>query len=85
MNTIVLRNRHQGSPVDLARDNVIGAAIAHLPDIFRWVMILGGRNGLSTREIATLAGVSPRLIESTQNRGLTLIQKELLKYTRATS
>ena len=85
MNTIVLRNRLHGSPAAAVLDNVLGAAIAHLPDIFRWVMILGGRDGLSIREIATLAGVSPKLIESTQNRGLTLIQKELLKYTRAAS
>jgi len=78
MNTIVLRNRLHGSPAARVRDNVLGAAIAHLPDIFRWVMILGGPSGLSTKEIANLAGVGLKVVKSMQGRGLALIQKELL-------
>lgn len=73
------------SPMNKLRDSVIGTAIAGLPDALRWVMLLGGQNGLSTREIAVLAGVSPNVIKSTQHRGLTLIQKALLNRVRTVS
>ena len=78
MNTGNAWNRTRRFPTAMLRDSAIGKAIARLPETLRWVMILGERNGLSTTEIANLAGVSPKVIESTQNRGLVLIQKELL-------
>lgn len=75
------RNAHKLPPQSAAtvlRDAAIGAAIAHLPQALRWVMILAGRGGLSTNEIATLAGVSPKAIACTQTRGQALIEKELM-------
>lgn len=74
---IVLRNKVTQSRAGALRDSAIGTAIARLPKVLRWVMILGDRNGLSTREIATLAGVDPKVIESTQVRGLALVRREL--------
>lgn len=79
-----LRRRLE-SPVDLLRDSALGTAISHLPDAMRWVMILGGRNGLSTDEIAALAGVSPKLVESTQHRGTMLVQRELSSHSQGAS
>lgn len=73
------------SPMDMLRDSAIGTAIAGLPDALRLVLLLGGQDGLSTREIATLAGVSPKVIESTRNRGNTLVQKELMSHLRGAS
>lgn len=73
------------SPMDNLRDSAIGTAIAGLPDALRWVMLLGGQDGLSTREISVLAGVSPSVIKSTQRRGLTLIQNILLNRVRRAS
>lgn len=61
----------------------IGAAIAHLPQALRWVLMLGEKGGLSTKEIAALAGVSTDSIESTQNRGIALVQRELLLKAKA--
>lgn len=59
-------------------DGVIGAAISHFQAPLRWVMILGEANGLSTKEIANLGGVSLKIVKSMQDRGRALIQKELL-------
>lgn len=66
------------TPIDAIGESAMGKAIARLPDALRWVMLLGGRNGLSICEIAALAGVSQKIVESTQHRGLALLQKELL-------
>jgi DNA-directed RNA polymerase specialized sigma24 family protein len=41
-------------------------------------MILGERGGLTTGEIARLAGVSLDTVKAIQNRGRTLIQEEIL-------
>lgn len=73
------------SPMDRLCDSAVGTAIAGLPAALRWVMLLGGQNGLSTREIATLAGVSTDVVKSTKHRGLTLIQRALLKRVRKAS
>jgi len=71
-------NKAHRSSAKLPGDGVIGAAIAHLKAPLRWVMILGETNGLSTKEIANLAGVSLKVVQSMQDRGLALIQRELL-------
>ena len=78
MNRRTSRNRTYRSPAATLRDSATGVAIAHLPNFLRWVMILSERNGLSTREIAGLVGTGTEVVESTRNRGLALIQKELL-------
>lgn len=65
------------SPVDLLRDNAFARAVSHLPDVMRWVMLLGGRDGLSTDEIATLSGVKRSVIDAMLSRGRALIQNEL--------
>jgi DNA-directed RNA polymerase specialized sigma24 family protein len=62
----------------MPRDRALGAAIARLPATIRWIVILGERDGLSTREIADLAGVSLDLVKSMQAQGLALIQKDIL-------
>lgn len=63
----------------ILRERAVGTAITHLPDSLRWVMLLGERGGLSTREIADLAGVGSEEIEFAQDQGLSLIQKEFLQ------
>jgi DNA-directed RNA polymerase specialized sigma24 family protein len=73
------------SPVASLSDSATGTAIAHLPAPLRWIVILGGSNGLSTKEIANLAGVGLRVVKSMQVRGLALIRKELLNGCGATS
>ena len=83
MITRKLRVHRFESPSELLRDNALGTAISHLPDAMRWVMILGGRGGLTDGEIASLTGVSPKVVNSTHNRGLTLVQRELLSTVRA--
>ena len=85
MNTWNSWNGTCQSPVALLPDSATGAAIAHLTPPLRWIMILGGSNGLSTKEIANLAGVGLKVVKSMQVRGLTLIQKELLMGCGATS
>lgn len=80
-----LHHRTMPSPIGMLRDSALGTAIAGLPDALRLVLLLGGRDGLSTREIAALAGVSPAIIESTRNRGNTLVQKELMSHLRGAS
>ncbi len=70
--------RNSRVPASILGASAIGAAIAHLPEALRWVLMLGEEGGLSTNEIASLAGVSPKTIESTQNRGIALVQRELL-------
>lgn len=71
-------NKAHRSSAKLPDDGVIGAAIAHLKAPLRWVMILGETNGLSTKEIANLAGVSLKVVQSMQDRGLALVHRELL-------
>ena len=83
MDTGNLRNGTRRSAAAILRDSAIGTAIAHLPDTLRWVMILGEDNGLSTRELADLTGVSCKVIESTHDQGLALIRKELLIGTQS--
>jgi DNA-directed RNA polymerase specialized sigma24 family protein len=78
MDTGNSRDRTCRSAAAMLRESAIGAAIAHLSAPLRWVMILGERNGLSTKEIANLAGVSLAAVKSMQGRGLALIQEELL-------
>lgn len=78
-------NTAHRSSARLSGDGVIGAAIAHLKAPLRWVMILGEANGLSTKEIANLAGVSLKVVRSMQYRGLALIQRELMLGCGATS
>ncbi len=75
--------RKSRDPASSRGSNVLGAAIAHLPQALRWVLMLGEKGGLSTKEIASLAGVSPETIEMTQNRGIALIQRELLSKANA--
>lgn len=70
--------RNSYAPVGILGSSALGAAIAHLPQALRWVLMLSEEGGLSTKEIAALAGVSPKSIESTQNRGIALVQRELL-------
>jgi len=71
-------NKSHRSSAAVSRGGATEAAIAHLPAPLRWVMILGGHSGLSTKEIASLAGVSLRIVQSMQDRGLALIRKEFL-------
>jgi DNA-directed RNA polymerase specialized sigma24 family protein len=61
----------------IRRNRAIEAAIAHLQAPLRWVMILGERGGLSTGEIANLAGVGLEVVKSIQSRALALIEREL--------
>jgi DNA-directed RNA polymerase specialized sigma24 family protein len=60
-----------------SRVHATGWAIAHLPSPVRWVMLLGGQHGLSTKEIANLSGVSMQAVKAIQNRGRELIEAEL--------
>jgi len=78
MNSEKSRNNARRSPAATLDDSALGAAIARLPATIRWIVILGGRNGLSTREIANLAGIDPELVKSMQGRGLALIHEDLL-------
>ena len=73
MNTRNSRNRTHQVLAAMLCDRANGAAIAHLPAPLRWVMILGEPNGLSTREIANLAGISIEAVISIQGRGLALM------------
>jgi len=52
------------------------AAISRLPELLRWIFILGEREGLSTVEIARLAGTSIEAIKSMRQRGLAIIRNE---------
>jgi len=56
-------------------------AIVGLPEMFQSVMILSFVNGLSTKEVADLAGVHPYTIESLIDRGSGLLGEELFKLT----
>jgi DNA-directed RNA polymerase specialized sigma24 family protein len=69
-------------PGIVASDEVFEEAISHLPTVVRWVMILSEREGLSTQELADLAGVRFDVVEATQSQGLALIQKEFLMRAR---
>jgi len=69
-------------PDIVASDAVFEEAISHLPTVVRWVMILSEREGLSTQELADLAGVRFEVVEATQSQGLALIQKEFLMRAR---
>ena len=71
-------NKVHRSTATLSGDGIIGAAIAHLKAPLRWVMILSETDGLATKEIANLAGVSLKVVQSMQDRGLALVQRELL-------
>jgi len=71
--------------MDVLRDAALGTAITHLPDAARWVMQLSGKHGLTINEIASLAGVSPKVVTSTKIRGFTLVQEELLTRVVAAS
>jgi len=65
------------SATEATSDRDFKSAIADLPDTIRWIVILGERDGLSSSEIAKLAGVSESLVEAMRQRGLALIQTEL--------
>lgn len=70
---------HQKRPAHtfVSPDRATGAAIAHLPMLVRWIMLLGGQHGLSTKEIANLSGTSIKTVKSIQDRGHKLIESEL--------
>jgi DNA-directed RNA polymerase specialized sigma24 family protein len=78
MNIRHSQNRTCRPHAAMLRNGAISAAIAHLSAPLRWIMILGERSGLSTGEIAQLAGVSLEDVQRMQGRGRALIQKELL-------
>jgi len=78
MSTGDVRNNKPLAPADTLKDSDLSAAIARLPAIVRWIVILGERDGLSAREIANLAGVSLDLVKAMQSRGLALIQEDPL-------
>ena len=78
MNPENSRNNARRLPAATLDDSALGAAISRLPATIRWIVILGERNGLSTREIANLAGVSLELVKSMRGRGLALIQDDLV-------
>jgi hypothetical protein len=52
-------------------------AIMRLPAAFRSAMILSYLEGFSTREIADLAGVKPKAIDSLLKRGRELLKDEV--------
>lgn len=72
------QNNARGEPDETPKDSSMAMAIARLPATVRWLVILGERDGLSTGEIANLAGVSIALVKAMQDRGLALIQKDPL-------
>ena len=78
MSTRNTHNRTYRSPAAGAGGPARAAAISHLPELLRWIIILGEREGLSIGEIARLAGTSREAIKSMQRRGLVLIRNELV-------
>ncbi len=55
-------------------------AIASLPDVCRSAMILSYLEGFSNNEIADLAGVQPKTIQSALSRGRSFIRDELFEH-----
>jgi DNA-directed RNA polymerase specialized sigma24 family protein len=55
-------------------------AVAGLPAVFRFAMILSYLEGFSNKKIADLASVKPRAIDLLLNRGRGLLQERLLAY-----
>lgn len=76
MRTQNARNRRLRSLAALPGSSANATAISRLPALLRWVMLLGGREGLSTNEIARLAGTSIEAVKSMQCRGLALIGRQ---------
>jgi DNA-directed RNA polymerase specialized sigma24 family protein len=58
-------------------ERALQSAIADLPQNVRLIVLLGGRDGLSTVEIARLAGVSVYLVKAMQSKGHALIETAL--------